>query len=53
MAQSISIITPLIYVFVVITSLIIFSSVYRKRKICKWFSCNPWISQLLTVSVLT
>ncbi|CDO53424.1 hypothetical protein DV451_003972 [Geotrichum candidum] len=41
MAQSISVYTPLAYVFVVVTALIIFSSVHRRRKIASLYSTEP------------
>lgn len=41
MAQKISILTPLAYIFVMVTALAVFSTVYRKRKIQQLASVKP------------
>ncbi|VVT45309.1 uncharacterized protein SAPINGB_P000707 [Magnusiomyces paraingens] len=45
MAGKISVLTPLAYIFVIITSLVIFSSVYRRRKIQQLASLKPVYEQ--------
>lgn len=45
MAGKISIFTPLAYIFVMITSLVIFSSVYRRRKVVQLASIKPVYEQ--------
>ena len=45
MAQSISILTPILYVAVLLTSLIVFSTVYRRRKLSDITKTEPWYTQ--------
>ncbi|CAN6656144.1 translocation protein Sec66p [Trichomonascus vanleenenianus] len=42
MAQSISILTPILYVGVLLASLAVFSSVYRRRKVNELVNTKPW-----------
>uniref|UniRef100_A0A060TAP8 ARAD1B08536p n=1 Tax=Blastobotrys adeninivorans TaxID=409370 RepID=A0A060TAP8_BLAAD len=42
MAQSVSLLTPLLYIGVLLTALVVFSSVYRRRKIRDLASIQPW-----------
>lgn len=41
MAQRISILTPLAYIFVMVTSIIVFSVVYRRRKVLQLSNLKP------------
>lgn len=42
MAQTISLLTPIFYVGVLLTALVVFSSVYRRRKMNDMLRTKPW-----------